>query len=376
MRVPCGEGGEGSSSSGGGGGSAIARRCLPLPFPDGAGAPPGFYCALPPPPPPPPPSLQVETGSAITWKYPSVVLVGDGSVGEFYSVALTNNHQQADTGTKMIHVRAGCGGGAAGGGWGSRGGGCQRTGGGGQCSGGALRSHVLLLLLHTMQLPSLHPPARLHPRTHTAPARPHTLTAHCLQVGRNTRSRIVSKGIAAGASVNAYRGQVSVGPAATGARNYSQCDSMLIGDRAGANTYPYIQVRDPSARVEHEASTSKIGEDQLFYFQQRGVGLEDAVGMIISGFCREVSGVVWCGVVRCGAVRSGRGRLRGDAGSARLDGCADFGCCPACLLVSPPTHTPMPFLLRVAWQVFNELPLEFAAEVNQLMSLKLEGSVG
>eukprot|EP00899_Mesostigma_viride_P019973 jgi/Mesvir1/27978/Mv20180-RA.1 len=178
---------------------------------------------------------QVETGSAITWKYPSVVLAGDNSVGEFYSVALTNNHQQADTGTKMVHV------------------------------------------------------------------------------GKNTRSRIVSKGISAGRSVNCYRGLVQVNPGATGARNYSQCDSMLIGDKAGANTYPYIQVRDPSAKVEHEASTSKIGEDQLFYFQQRGIGTEQAVGAIISGFCREV---------------------------------------------------------------FNELPMEFAAEVNQLMSLKLEGSVG
>ena len=151
---------------------------------------------------------QVETGSAITWKYPSVVLKGDRSVGEFYSVALTNNRQQADTGTKMIHV------------------------------------------------------------------------------GRDTRSRIVSKGISAGRSVNAYRGLVQVQPGAAGARNYSQCDSMLIGDTAGANTYPYINVREPSARVEHEASTSKIGEDQLFYFQQRGVDVEDAVGMIISGFCR------------------------------------------------------------------------------------------
>jgi FeS assembly protein SufB len=178
---------------------------------------------------------QVETGSAITWKYPSVVLAGDNSVGEFYSVALTNNHQQADTGTKMIHV------------------------------------------------------------------------------GKNTRSRIVSKGISAGQSRNCYRGLVSVAPSAAGARNYSQCDSMLIGDRAGANTYPYITVREPSARVEHEASTSKIGEEQLFYFQQRGVSSEEAVSMIISGFCREV---------------------------------------------------------------FNELPMEFAAEVNQLMSLKLEGSVG
>eukprot|EP00898_Chlorokybus_atmophyticus_P001168 jgi/Chlat1/2051/Chrsp17S02525 len=178
---------------------------------------------------------QVETGSAITWKYPSVVLAGDNSIGEFYSVALTNNHQQADTGSKMVHV------------------------------------------------------------------------------GKNTRSRIVSKGISAGQSVNCYRGLVSIGPNAAGARNYSQCDSMLIGDNAGANTYPYIQVREPSAKVEHEASTSKIGEDQLFYMQQRGIDTEQAVAMIISGFCRDV---------------------------------------------------------------FNELPLEFAAEVNGLMSLKLEGSVG
>jgi FeS assembly protein SufB len=178
---------------------------------------------------------QVETGSAITWKYPSVVLKGDGSIGEFYSVALTNNKQQADTGTKMIHV------------------------------------------------------------------------------GKNTRSRIVSKGISAGNSVNCYRGLVQVQPSAHNARNFSQCDSMLIGDQAGANTYPYITVKDPSARVEHEASTSKIGEDQLFYFQQRGIDAEKAVAAIIGGFCREV---------------------------------------------------------------FKELPLEFAAEVNQLMSLKLEGSVG
>lgn len=178
---------------------------------------------------------QVETGSAITWKYPSVVLVGDNSIGEFYSVALTNGKQQADTGTKMVHV------------------------------------------------------------------------------GKNTRSRIVSKGICAGRSRNVYRGAVTVLPTATGARNFSQCDSMLIGDTSAANTYPYITVRDPSARVEHEASTSKISEEQLFYFQQRGVAPEDAVGTIISGFCREV---------------------------------------------------------------FDELPLEFAAEVNQLMSLKLEGSVG
>lgn len=177
----------------------------------------------------------METGSAITWKYPSVVLAGDNSIGEFYSVALTNNKQQADTGTKMIHV------------------------------------------------------------------------------GNNTRSRIVSKGISAGESLNCYRGLVQVQPGAKNARNYSQCDSMLIGDKAGANTYPYINVRDPSARVEHEASTSKIGEDQLFYCQQRGIDMEAAVAMIISGFCQEV---------------------------------------------------------------FNELPMEFAEEVNQLMSLKLEGSVG
>jgi Fe-S cluster assembly protein SufB len=178
---------------------------------------------------------QVETGSAITWKYPSCVLVGDNSVGEFYSVALTNNMQQADTGTKMIHV------------------------------------------------------------------------------GRNTRSTIVSKGISAGRSKNSYRGLVKVGPKAEGARNYSQCDSMLIGDRAAANTFPYIQVQNPSAQVEHEASTSKIGEDQLFYFQQRGISAEDAVSMMISGFCKDV---------------------------------------------------------------FNQLPMEFAVEADRLLSLKLEGSVG
>ena len=178
---------------------------------------------------------QVETGSAVTWKYPSCVLRGDNSVGEFYSVALTNNMQQADTGTKMVHI------------------------------------------------------------------------------GKNTRSRIVSKGISAGKSQNAYRGLVQVQPTAVGARNYSQCDSMLIGDNAAANTYPYISVRDPASRVEHEASTSKIGEEQLFYFQQRGIDLEEAVGVIISGFCQDV---------------------------------------------------------------FRELPLEFAAEVSQLMSLKLENAVG
>ncbi|XP_057867109.1 uncharacterized protein LOC131074496 [Cryptomeria japonica] len=178
---------------------------------------------------------QVETGSAITWKYPSVILKGDDSIGEFYSVALTNNYQQADTGSKMIHV------------------------------------------------------------------------------GKNSRSRIVSKGISAGNSRNCYRGLVQIQPSAHNSRNFSQCDSMLIGDEAAANTYPYIQVKDPTARVEHEASTSKIGEDQLFYFQQRGIDPEKAVAAIIGGFCRDV---------------------------------------------------------------FNELPLEFAAEVNQLMSLKLEGSVG
>lgn len=178
---------------------------------------------------------QVETGSAITWKYPSCVLVGDNSVGEFYSVALTNNRQQADTGTKMIHI------------------------------------------------------------------------------GKNTRSTIVSKGISAGNSSNSYRGLVKVGPKAEGARNYSQCDSMLIGDNAGANTFPYIQVQNNSAKVEHEASTSKIGEDQLFYFTQRGISLEDAIAMMISGFCRDV---------------------------------------------------------------FNQLPMEFAVEADKLLALKLEGSVG
>ena len=178
---------------------------------------------------------QVETGSAITWKYPSCVLVGDNSVGEFYSVALTNHRQQADTGTKMVHI------------------------------------------------------------------------------GKNTRSIIISKGISAGKSKNSYRGLVKIGPKAEGARNYSQCDSMLIGDTSNANTFPYIQVQNATARVEHEASTSKIGEDQLFYFAQRGISPEDAVSMIISGFCREV---------------------------------------------------------------FNELPMEFAAEADKLMALKLENSVG
>ncbi|MBD2335727.1 Fe-S cluster assembly protein SufB [Calothrix sp. FACHB-156] len=178
---------------------------------------------------------QVETGSAITWKYPSCVLVGDNSVGEFYSVALTNHMQQADTGTKMIHV------------------------------------------------------------------------------GKNTRSTIISKGISAGKSSNSYRGLVKVNPKAEGARNYSQCDSMLIGDNAHANTFPYIQVQNNSAKVEHEASTSKIGEDQLFYFAQRGISAEDAISMMISGFCKDV---------------------------------------------------------------FNQLPMEFAVEADKLLSLKLEGSVG
>jgi len=178
---------------------------------------------------------QVETGSAITWKYPSCVLVGDNSIGEFYSVALTNNMQQADTGSKMVHI------------------------------------------------------------------------------GKNTRSTIISKGISASRSKNSYRGLVKIGPKAEGARNYSQCDSMLIGDTAQANTFPYIQVQNNTAKVEHEASTSKIGEDQLFYFAQRGISAEDAISMMVSGFCKDV---------------------------------------------------------------FNELPMEFAAEADKLLSLKLEGSVG
>ena len=178
---------------------------------------------------------QVETGSAITWKYPSCVLRGDNSVGEFYSVALTNHYQQADTGTKMIHI------------------------------------------------------------------------------GKNTRSTIISKGISAGHSNNSYRGLVRIAPTATGARNYSQCDSMLIGQKCGANTFPYIDVRNPSGKVEHEATTSKIGEDQLFYFQSRGIGAEEAVSMIINGFCKDV---------------------------------------------------------------FQQLPMEFAVEATKLLGLKLEGSVG
>lgn len=178
---------------------------------------------------------QVETGSAITWKYPSCVLLGDHSIGEFYSVALTNHHQQADTGTKMIHL------------------------------------------------------------------------------GKNTRSTIVSKGISAGQSNNSYRGLVKVGAKADNARNYSQCDSMLIGDRCGANTFPYIQVNNNTAQVEHEATTSKIGEDQLFYFASRGVAAEEAISMIINGFCKDV---------------------------------------------------------------FTQLPMEFAVEATKLLGLKLEGSVG
>jgi Fe-S cluster assembly protein SufB len=178
---------------------------------------------------------QVETGSAITWKYPSVILQGDDSVGEFYSVALTNNYQQADTGTKMIHM------------------------------------------------------------------------------GRNTRSTILSKAISAGHGQNTYRGLVKVQRSAERARNYTQCDSMLIGDRCGAHTFPYMEVRNRSAVVEHEASTSKISEDQLFYCTQRGIAVEDAVSMIVSGFCK---------------------------------------------------------------QVFKELPMEFAVEAQKLLGVSLEGSVG
>jgi Fe-S cluster assembly protein SufB len=178
---------------------------------------------------------QVETGSAITWKYPSCILQGDDSVGEFYSVAVTNNRQQADTGTKMIHI------------------------------------------------------------------------------GKNTKSTIVSKGISAGRGQNTYRGLVRIGKGAESARNYSQCDSLLIGDRCGAHTFPYIDVQNSTARMEHEATTSKIGEDQLFYFQSRGIGSEDAVNMIVNGFCKEV---------------------------------------------------------------FKELPMEFAVEAQKLLGVSLEGSVG
>ncbi|MGH9385182.1 MAG: Fe-S cluster assembly protein SufB [Vicinamibacterales bacterium] len=178
---------------------------------------------------------QVETGSAITWKYPSCILQGDDSVGEFYSVAVTNNYQQADTGTKMIHL------------------------------------------------------------------------------GKNTRSTIVSKGISAGKGQNTYRGAVKVGKNAVNARNYSQCDSLLLGDKCGAHTFPYLEIKNTSATVEHEASTSKIGEDQIFYCEQRGISKEDAINLIVSGFCREV---------------------------------------------------------------FRELPMEFAVEAQKLLGISLEGSVG
>jgi Fe-S cluster assembly protein SufB len=178
---------------------------------------------------------QVETGSAITWKYPSCILQGDNSVGEFYSVALTNNYQQADTGTKMIHI------------------------------------------------------------------------------GRNTRSTIVSKGISAGRGDNTYRGLVKILKGAANSRNYTQCDSLLLGDKCGAHTFPYIEVRNTTSRAEHEASTSKIGEDQLFYCKTRGISLEDAVNMIVNGFCKEV---------------------------------------------------------------FKELPMEFAVEAQKLLGVSLEGSVG
>jgi len=178
---------------------------------------------------------QVETGSAITWKYPSCILQGDNSIGEFYSVAVTNNMQQADTGTKMIHL------------------------------------------------------------------------------GKNTRSTIVSKGISAGKSNNSYRGLVKVGKKAENARNFSQCDSLLLGDKCGAHTFPYLEINNPTAQVEHEATTSKIGEDQIFYLNQRGISTEDAVSLIVNGYCKEV---------------------------------------------------------------FKELPMEFAVEAQKLLSISLEGSVG
>ena len=178
---------------------------------------------------------QVETGSAITWKYPSCILLGDDSVGEFYSVAVTHHHQQADTGTKMIHI------------------------------------------------------------------------------GRNTRSTIVSKGISAGQGQNSYRGLVKVGPNAENARNYSQCDSLLLGSKCGAHTFPYLDIRNPSAQVEHEATTSKIGEDQLFYCNQRGLSTQDAVNLIVNGYCKEV---------------------------------------------------------------FKQLPMEFAVEAQKLLGVTLDGSVG
>ncbi len=178
---------------------------------------------------------QVETGSAITWKYPSCVLIGDGSVGEFYSVAMANHRQQADTGTKMIHI------------------------------------------------------------------------------GKNTRSTIISKGISAGHGQNTYRGGVRINPGAANARNFTQCDSMLIGEECGAHTFPYIEVKNSTAQMEHEATTSKIGEDQLFYMMQRGISMEDAVSMIVNGFCKRV---------------------------------------------------------------FRELPMEFAVEAQKLLEVSLEGSVG
>jgi Fe-S cluster assembly protein SufB len=178
---------------------------------------------------------QLETGAAITWKYPSCLLMGDNSVGEFYSVAVTNNYQQADTGTKMIHI------------------------------------------------------------------------------GKNTRSTIVSKGISAGHGQNSYRGMVKILPGAAGARNYSQCDSMLLGDKCGAHTFPYLEVKNSTAQVEHEATVSKIGDDQVFYCRQRGISAEDAVSMIVNGFCKEV---------------------------------------------------------------FRELPMEFAVEAQKLLGVSLEGSVG
>jgi Fe-S cluster assembly protein SufB len=178
---------------------------------------------------------QVETGSAITWKYPGCILQGDNSIGEFYSVAVTNNYQQADTGTKMIHL------------------------------------------------------------------------------GKNTKSTIISKGISAGKSNNSYRGLVKINKKADNARNFSQCDSLLIGDKCGAHTFPYLEINNPSAQIEHEATTSKIGEDQIFYLNQRGISTEDAIGLIVNGYCKEV---------------------------------------------------------------FKELPMEFAVEATKLLSISLEGSVG
>jgi Fe-S cluster assembly protein SufB len=178
---------------------------------------------------------QVETGSAVTWKYPSCILKGDNSIGEFYSVAVTNNHQQADTGTKMIHI------------------------------------------------------------------------------GKNTKSTIISKGISAGVSNNSYRGLVKINKNAKNARNFSQCDSLLLGDRCGAHTFPYIECGNPSAQVEHEATTSKVGEDQIFYLNQRGLDTEKAISMIVNGYCKEV---------------------------------------------------------------LNKLPMEFAVEAQKLLDVSLEGSVG